>query len=196
MEVHTSRPRMTPGRAAILKVIDTYRELSYGLSRIEVQKLAYFLQVAGEDLKLTFVEHQFGPYSEELRHALNRMEGHFIVGLGDGVVDSEVEPTPDALAEAELFVAKEESALLNRVERVKRLIEGFESPYGMELLATVHWVATRGSNVNSSDSAQAAVYSWNERKRSLMQPAHIRAAWDRLTQEGWLQRDRVTADAA
>ncbi len=57
MEVRTKRPRMTPGRAAILKVLDTYRALNYGLSKIEVQKLAYFLQEAGEPLTLPFVKH-------------------------------------------------------------------------------------------------------------------------------------------
>lgn len=97
MEVHTSRPKMTAGRAAILKAIETYCELGYGLSRIEVQKLAYFLQAAGEDLKLAFVEDKFGPYSDTLRHALNRMEGHFIAGVGDGVAESEIEPKPGRL---------------------------------------------------------------------------------------------------
>ena len=82
MEVRTQRPAMTRGRAAVLKLLDTYRHLNYGLSKIEVQKLAYFLQEAGEDLKLRFVKHQYGPYSDGLRHALNRMEGHFIHGVG------------------------------------------------------------------------------------------------------------------
>lgn len=68
-----------------MKALDTYRELNYGLSKIEVQKLAYFLQEAGEPLKLPFVKHHYGPYSDTLRHALNTMEGHFIRGLGDGV---------------------------------------------------------------------------------------------------------------
>lgn len=92
MAVSTSRPKMTAGRAAILKVLDTYRSLNYGLSKIEVQKLAYFLQEAGENLKLTFVKHRYGPYADALRHALDRMDGHFIHGLRDGVVESEVEP--------------------------------------------------------------------------------------------------------
>ena len=187
MEVKTGRPRMTAGRAAILKVLDTYRALEYGLSRIEVQKLAYFLQEAGEELKLSFVKHQYGPYSEELRHALNRMEGHFIRGLGDGVVEAEIEPVKDALTEAEKFVkANGHAALERHVERVAQLIEGFQSPYGMELLATVHWVATREPGVHTFDQVLGAVKSWNERKASIMQDAHLRAAWDRLLEQRWL----------
>jgi O-acetyl-ADP-ribose deacetylase (regulator of RNase III) len=186
MEVRTTRPRMTPGRAAILKVLDTYRALDYGLSRIEVQKLAYFLQEAGENLKLTFVKHQYGPYSEELRHALNRMDGHFIRGLGDGVVDAEIEPAEDALKEADQFLAESgHAALAQHVERVARLIDGFQSPYGMELLATVHWTMTR-EKTTSLDETLKAVRSWNSRKAQLMQPSHVQAAWERLTEQGWI----------
>lgn len=187
MVVRTSRPKMTPGRAAILKVLDTYRSMEYGLSRIEVQKLAYFLQEAGEGLKLSFVKNQYGPYSDQLRHALNHMEGHFIRGLGDGVVEAEIEPLEDALAEAEQFVVDSGHATLaQHVERVANLIEGFQSPYGMELLATVHWVATREPNVHSLDQAISAVHAWNERKAKIMQPTHVRAAWSRLEAQGWL----------
>lgn len=187
MEVRTSRPRMTAGRAAILKILDTYRALEYGLSRIEVQKLAYFLQEAGEDLKLSFVKNQYGPYSEQLKHALNRMEGHFIRGLGDGVVEPEIEPVPEAMKEADKFLSENEHALLAKhVERVGELIDGFQSPYGMELLATVHWVATRESNARTIEQIIKAVHAWNERKANIMYPEHIRIAWSRLVENGWL----------
>jgi hypothetical protein len=181
---------MTPGRAAIVKVLDTYRELNYGLSKIEVQKLAYFLQEAGEPLKLPFVKHHYGPYSETLRHALNTMEGHFIRGLGDGVVEAEIEPTEEALAEAEAFIAEQDHAeLAGHVERVGRLIDGYQSSYGMELLASVHWVAVHEHGVHSLGDAVAAVHGWNDRKKTLMTPQHIASAWHRLEQEGWLTGD-------
>jgi O-acetyl-ADP-ribose deacetylase (regulator of RNase III) len=189
MEVKTSRPRMTPGRAAIVKLLETYRELDYGLSRIEVQKLAYFLQAAGEDLKLNFSANQYGPYSEELRHVLNRMEGHFIRGLGDGVVDAEIEPIEEAMVEASEFIKTNGNDwLFQRVGRVEELIQGFQSPYGMELLGTVHWVASNDDAVSTVDDAIRAVRSWSDRKALLMQPAHIRVAWERLSSLGWLPK--------
>lgn len=196
MEVRTTRPRMTAGRAAILKLIETYRELNYGLSKIEVQKLAYFLQSAGEDLKLHFAKHHFGPYSDELRHALNRMEGHFIVGMGDGTIESEIEPVSSALAEAEAFVAEHsDSELEARIERVRKVIEGFQSPYGMELLASVHWVTAHEPGVDSLGEAVAAVHEWNARKQKLLEPAHIEAAWQRLRTEGWIPHDQTVQTA-
>lgn len=187
MEVKTSKPKMTQGRAAILKVIDTYREVGYGLSKIEVQKLAYFLQNAGEDLKLNFVKHHYGPYSDELRHALNRMEGHYIVGLGDGVVESEIEPVAEALAEADAFISDTGlEQTLHRTERVAELIDGFQSSYGMELLATVHWVAKNETRLQTKESATEAIHAWNSRKKQLMSPQHIGIAWDRLKQFEWI----------
>lgn len=184
--VKTERPRMTPGRAAILKVLETYRTLNYGLSKIEVQKLAYFLQNAGENLRLNFMKNQYGPYADQLRHALDRMDGHFIRGVGDGVVESEIEPIPEALVEADQFIISQENPkLVEHVNRVRELIEGFQSPYGMELLSTVHWVAIY-ENAQTVEQATESIHNWNERKRNIMNSEHIKIAWERLETEGWL----------
>ncbi len=192
MEVRTEKPRMTLARAAIVAALEVYRDLGYGLSRIEVQKLVYFLQEAGVPFrKVEFTRDQYGPYSDALRHALENMEGHFIRGLGDGVVDAEIEPTPFALVEANAFLSAngEGSQLARSVERVAALIEGFQSPYGMELLATVHWTATRLPKSNSISEALAAVRQWSPRKALLMQPEHVAAAWQRLAEQGWIARE-------
>ncbi|MCQ8104204.1 macro domain-containing protein [Methylomonas sp. SURF-2] len=187
MQVNSARPKMTPGRAAILKVLETYRELNYGLSKIEVQKLAYFLQEAGENLRLQFVKHHYGPYADALRHALDRMDGHFIHGLGDGVVEAEIAPDQEALQEAERFIHQsQQRTLLEHIAKVDELIQGFQSPYGMELLSTVHWVATR-EQAESPESALELIQVWNSRKRHLMKPAHIEAAWQQLTELGWIK---------
>lgn len=186
MVVNTKRPRMTPGRAAILKVLDTYRELNYGLTKIEVQKLAYFLQEAGENLSLQFVKHQYGPYADKLRHVLDKMDGHFIHGVGDGVVESEIAPDNKALEEAEMFInSMEHHDLHAHVSKVANLIEGFQSPFGMELLATVHWVATN-EQADTLEKAVQAVKAWNERKNQLMKKEHIEIAWDRLVELCWI----------
>jgi len=187
MEVRTPRPNMTRGRAAVLKLLETYQSLNSGVSRLEVQKLAYFLQEAGEDLNLMFEKNEYGPYSDALRHVLNRMEGHFIRGVGDGVVESEIEPCADALSEAQDFFEREgDEALEGQVRRIATLIDGFQSPYGMELLATVHWVATYDAGSNPI-AASEAIAEWSPRKRRLMQPEHVAAAWERLSRHGWIR---------
>lgn len=187
LEIRTLRPRMTHGRAAVLKVIETYRSLNYGLSKIEVQKLAYFLQLAGESLNLQFEKQTYGPYADTLRHVLDRMDGHFVRGVGDGVVESEIEPVQEALDEANEFIASNNNCpeLVERVNRVKELIVGFQTTYGMELLSTVHWVSKQ-EDANSVEDAFDKVQSWNKRKRDLMKFEHVQVAWQQLEDQGWL----------
>lgn len=191
LEVNTATPKMTPGRAAILALLETYQARDYGLSKIEVQKLAYFLQEAGENLQLNFVKHKFGPYADNLRHALDRMDGHYIHGVGDGVVESEITPDKNALIEAKRYLTESSPQILERVEQVAELIEGYQSPFGMELLASVHWVATR-ENAASANEALEKVQAWNPRKKQLMKQAHVAAAWQHLASLGWFSQNKTT----
>lgn len=183
------RPKMTASRAALLALMGRYNatEYDYRLSLVEVQKLAYFLQEAGEQLRLEYKAHFYGPYADNLRKALRNVEGHFIRGLGDGKNSPEtaLEILPGVLKEVEsLLEAQPETRA--RLERVGRLIEGFETPFGMELLGTVHWVMTHSSKPKALDQVVEGVQSWSARKRSQMKPGHIEAARKRLTDEGWV----------
>ncbi|MCL1114429.1 MULTISPECIES: type II toxin-antitoxin system antitoxin DNA ADP-ribosyl glycohydrolase DarG [Shewanella] len=182
---NTSKPKMTPGRAAILALLETYKSVNYGLSKIEVQKLAYFLQVAGQDLKLTFVKHHYGPYADALRHALERMDGHYIQGVGDGVVEAEITPVEEALIEAKLFLDKADSTINSQIQSVADLIDGYQSPYGVELLSTVHWLA-KNEGANTPEQAFNLIQHWNDRKKQLMTRQHVESAWTRLKQLSWI----------
>ena len=183
---NTKRPKMTEGRAALLLLLDGYREVGYGLSRIETQKLVYFLQEIGFNLNLDFVKYEYGPYADNLRHVLERIDGHFIKGVGDGVVASEIKPIPEALEEAKLFVKNNSPEMFNYIDSVKDLISGYESLYGLELLSTVHWVV-KHEQVTSWQEAVTHVHSWNRRKQA-MQPMHIETAWNRLKLSNLLTR--------
>jgi O-acetyl-ADP-ribose deacetylase (regulator of RNase III) len=182
----TAEPRMTPVRAAIIEVLSIYREMEYPLTNIEVQKLAYFLEQAGQPLKLEFVKHSYGPYSDKLRHVLKAMDGHYISGVGDFSEGSEITVMPGALAEADEFIQTSGDEELKRhLSRIRQLIEGFETPYGMELLATVHWVGLHQGDVKAVDDAVKAVHAWNERKRAILGKDHIEMAWNRLSDQNW-----------
>jgi hypothetical protein len=187
MENRTKKPNMTPARAAIVEIISIYHEMQYALSRIEAQKLIYFLEEAGQPLKLGFEKNQYGPYSDKLRHVLKAMDGHYIRGVGDHDGEAEIVVIPEALSEAERFLqADGDDEVRDRVERVAKLIEGFETPYGMELLATVHWVTHREPHARDINEAVAAVHGWNERKRAILSKEHIALAWRKLNDTGWL----------
>ena len=191
MQNRTSRPKMTPGRATLVGLMDRYcvPGYNYRLSLLEVHKLAYFMQEAGEPLKLEFEKGPYGPYADALRHVLNRIEGHFTLGFGEGRnrPDTPLKLLPQAAAEAREFLA-DKPEVATRFERVTALIEGFETSYGMELLSSVHWVAKREdpSAREQFAAAVSAVHAWSERKRGLMKADHIQAAWTRLKEQNWI----------
>ncbi len=187
MPVHTAKPAMTRARAIFIRLLDLYRLMDYRLSLLEVQKLTYFMQEAGEPLRLRFVKAPYGPYADNLNHALQRIEGHYIRGYGDRSHSAQLRLLPPASNEAQDFL--EGSAdVEDRLRRVADLIEGFETPYGMELLASVHWVACHEDRRAAEDPSVAVdgVQAWSKRKRERFLPPHIRTAWDRLHGQGWL----------
>jgi uncharacterized protein YwgA len=186
MVVNSTKPKMTPGRAAIIKVLSIYKEMDYTLQNIEIQKLAYFLEEAGRELSLAFVKHNYGPYSDKIRHVLNAMDQHYVSGVGDQTTDGEIQLLPNAVPEANRYLAESgDDELEQQIDQVARLIEGFETPYGMELLATVHWVATHEHAACLSDAVDA-IRDWNARKRAVLQEPHIKVAWNRLRDLGWI----------
>jgi len=183
------KPKMTPARAALLTLMERYLRTGYGyrLSLLEVQKLAYFLQSAGEPLRLNYEQGQYGPYADNLRQVLKHMEGHYTQGVGDGKNSptTPLEILPNALSEAEALVGRDDG-LQYRLERVAQLIEGFETPFGMELLATAHWVMKLAPDVSNVREIIANVHRWNDRKRLTMKDGHIQAAWLRLRSQSWV----------
>lgn len=183
----TSVPRMTPGRAALVLMMSRYLGglMDPSVSLLEVHKLMYFLQRAGEPLKLRYVQATYGPYAENLRHVLRDIEGHLISGYADGgdVPDKQLAIVPGATKEAEAFLSAHHDTL-ERFGRVARLVDGFESSFGMELLATVHWVMTE-QGARDGHAIERATYAWGSRKRQFSS-AQIELAADRLRAGGWI----------
>jgi uncharacterized protein YfkK (UPF0435 family) len=71
-----------------------------------------------------------------------------------------------------------------RFDRVGKLVEGFETPFGLELLSTVHWVVNRES-ATSPEEAIAKVYDWNDSKKRFS-PRQIEIAYEHLSKRGWI----------
>ncbi|MER9868765.1 macro domain-containing protein [Mesorhizobium sp. M0136] len=185
----TSRevPSMTPGRAALVALMHRYLGglMDPFVTLLEVHKLMYFMQEAGEPLNLRYVKGPYGPYAENLRHVLRSVEGHLVSGYADGgdAPDKQLELVPGATKDAEAFLASSQDTV-SRFERVGKLVEGFETPFGLELLTTVHWVATH-EQAKDAEEAVAKVYSWSDRKRRFS-PRQVGIAFHTLNSKGWL----------
>lgn len=142
-------------------LLKLYGQSGYRASYIEVQKLAYLLKVAGElgFQGLTYRRSNYGPYAYNLSHVLERTKGD------DDYGQSSDRP----------------------FDRVSQLIEGFETPYGLEMLATLHWVAQEYPQA-AVDCVVAIerVQEWSDRKKNLFKPQHLTMAWNHLKDQGWL----------
>lgn len=190
MPNRTERPKMTIGQAALIALMDRYLKglLDPFVSLLEIHKLMYFLQAAGQPLRLQYEAKEFGPYAKNLRQVLIRLESHYTQGYGDGK-DSPaktIELLPGAVDQASAFL-KEDEVIQQRMERVTELIEGYEDPVGLELLSSVHWVMQHNPEARlTAVEAAAAVHKWNARKRQTLKTEHLTRAWNHLVDKGWM----------
>jgi O-acetyl-ADP-ribose deacetylase (regulator of RNase III) len=182
-------PAMTPGRAALVGLMDRYLAglLDPSVSLLEVHKLMYFMQEAGEPLRLRLAKGPYGPYAENLRHVLGEIEGYYVAGYGAGGDNPEkaLELVPGAIDDARAALAQRPETQ-KRFRRVAELVEGFESPFGLELLATVHWVIAREGAMSEAEVV-SRTYDWAERKRQFSRQ-QILLARRVLAERGWLSQ--------
>lgn len=159
--------KMKIGSASLVLLIKRYLDglLDPFVSLIEIQKLMYFLQEAGEPLKLNFIKYHYGPYATNLRFVLQRMDGQFVCGYRDGgdYPDKEISLMPGADIEARLFMDGHPDTR-EKMDRVFRLVEGFETPDGMELLASVHWACVH-EHIQEEGKVVDYIHNWTSRKR-------------------------------
>ena len=185
MPVATKEPHMTVARALLIKLMQQYGNNAYRLTLLEIQKLSYFLQESGQILKLKYVKHTYGPYAHNLNKVLEVLEGHYIRGYGDTQKpDVEIGLMHGAIQKADAFL-QDYPEETRRLQEMADLVDGFETPYGMELLASVHWIMAHDKTAADADEAIRQVHQWNERKRQLFKAEHIRIAWNRLHAVKW-----------
>ncbi|WBB77260.1 macro domain-containing protein [Micromonospora sp. WMMD882] len=195
MPVATEKPPMTPGRAVLIRAIERYLDRAEaveprgGVTTLEIQKIAYFLQILGEPLRLSFTRGRYGPYADSLNHVLDLLEGHYLVGFGDRSAKTDelrpihlIEGATDAVS-AWLDAHGTSS---HTTDRLVELVDGFAAPYSMELLATVHFAAEVPPTTNELDELITRVQGWSGRKSRLFTPDHIKAAHRRLSSAGLL----------
>jgi O-acetyl-ADP-ribose deacetylase (regulator of RNase III)/uncharacterized protein YwgA len=185
-EENKRAPKMTFARAVLLKILGEFEDyFGGGFTRITLQKIVYFLQSLGLDYGISFSRNEFGPYSDELRDIFMKMEQqHFITGFSseDRITTVEAE----AYKQAKDFLASnrgEEAETI--VRKLSLLTEGYESPMGMELLSSVHYL-NETERLSSVDKIVGALSAWSNRKGMDFDARTVGLAFDRLHQDGLL----------
>jgi hypothetical protein len=137
---------------------------------LEVQKLGWFLErsihlLGIEDpLKLQFKADKYGPFSDRLRHMLNALDGTYLhcdKRLSDAGPSDTIWFDEKRRSYVDLFLQQDESHSLNNVlDLTAKRIDGFESPLGMELLATVDWLIEREHREPTVAGIRAGLREW------------------------------------
>jgi O-acetyl-ADP-ribose deacetylase (regulator of RNase III) len=180
-------PKMTVGRASLVVLMHQYLTglMDPFVTLLEIHKLMYFMQAAGHPLNLRYNKAPYGPFADNLTHVLRAIEGHFISGYTDGgdAPNKRLELVSGAVPSAQA-VLRENAAAHSCFRRVADLVQGFETPFGLELLSTVHWLAVH-ENLTNLDELTTQTYAWNEWKKQFSQ-RQIRLAANRLTAQNWI----------
>lgn len=185
-EYNGAPQKMTFERAIMIKAVGEFEKYFGGhLTRISLQKVVYFLQAMGVKYNLAFSRNAHGPYSEKLHNAFKLMESaNYIEGYTSDA--REVSIPSGAFAKADSFLSQSDpKEHQKKIERLGLLIEGYESPYGMELLSSVHYLAF-SEGKQSPDAVVKAFHEWNEHKNNEYTPEAIKTAYSRLTEDGFI----------
>lgn len=154
-------------------------------TRLTAQKLVYFMQVLGSDFGLTYSKTKFGPYSERLHGIFKVMEKKQYISGYEGD-DHKVIVGPSTFAASDDFLKSNGVDISPLVQKLSLLVEGFESPYGMELLSSVHYLAiTEG--ITTQPEMYETLVSLNDDKRESFPQTAVTTAFDRLIEDECLE---------
>ena len=106
-------------------------------------------------------------YAQDLRHVLHAIEGHFVSGYTDGsdAPGRQLRLVPGTLEEARAFRGDKVDTQ-ERFESVSDRADGFESPFGLELLSTFHWTAENEAATHDLDEIQPGTYRYGTSSRT------------------------------
>lgn len=165
------RVKLTPARAMLLSVLYELVRNGEFVSEFSAEKVAYFLQRFGaqEAFKLNFEPNFFGPYSGKVRHVLFYLNGSYIMGYSakDKKPFEELSLLMDAEDDVNAYLGKPENERYKTiVEQTKAFLNGYYSPFGLELLSTIDFIKT-DKNIDNQESIMKELTSWSNRKRTM-----------------------------
>lgn len=182
-EAATKLVKLTPPRAMMLSLLYHYRHLGEYASEFAAEKLMYFLQRVGEpQLRLNFQKHFYGPYSGRVRHVLYALNGQFLNGISlkNNRPFDPIELNLDRMGEVSRFIAEQTNAdQRKRLEILLELLDGFQSPAGLELLASLDFLILEHKSLEP-ELLSNALKKWSGRKRKLFTNHQIMVALKRL----------------
>lgn len=176
---------LTVARATMMVAFGQLEKYFGGyLTRLVAQKLVYFMQILGSDFGLKYEKGSFGPYSEKLHKSFNAMEKKGYISGYNGE-ERQVVVTPATFAASDDFLKVHGIDVSPLIQRLSLLVDSYESPYGMELLSSVHFLAvTQG--ITTQPEMSEALEAWNDHKRENFPRTAVTSTLARLAEDGFL----------
>lgn len=191
--------KLTASRALIAELVRRYWVLGMECSLLEIQKLAWFLerviekQDINNPLKLEFKSSNYGPYADKLRHVLEALDGSYLKSdkrISDSTPLDVIWFDDKKKDRVHAYLHSEAKEFLPALELTSEIIDGFESPFGMELLSTVDWLMTKEGCEPTVEAIEEGIrhwpagQRWASRKVKLFDQRAIGIALGRLQQVG------------
>jgi len=189
---------LTPARAKIAEMVRRYGVLGLECSILEVQKLAWVLTRVlakldiTDPLQLEFQADHYGPYAPKFGHLLNALDGSYLhceKRIADASPLDTMYFDPRRQMQLSNYLKSAEAAPSTGViKAADELIDGFQSPLGMEALATVDWLLSSRCVATELGAVRTALGEWpsgpdaSKRKAQVFTDKLLQAAIDRL---GW-----------
>jgi len=188
--------KLTPARALVAEAVRRYWVLGIECTLLETQKLAWFLErfivrmELENPLDLRFEANRYGPFAHRLTKLLEGLDGSYLhcdKRLADAERFDTVWFDENKRERLDLYLKSEEARKwLPALEATDELIDGFQSPLGMEVLATVDWLNDRQGIPLALADMRAALDHWPagtaaaERKQKLFTDRILSLAIERL----------------
>jgi O-acetyl-ADP-ribose deacetylase (regulator of RNase III)/uncharacterized protein YwgA len=171
--------KLTPARASLLYCLFAFESFGEYSSLFAANKLAYFLQRMGQNLKLDFKAHHYGPYALGVEKVLYYLNGTYIKGLEQGEAKP-FEPLKlnyekwDTVTE---FIKSMEADDKDRLNQLLLFLKNFTSELSLEILSTVDFILKQHPN-HSVEEIEKAI--WTDRKKKLFKKESIERAFTHL----------------
>lgn len=177
--------KLTDARALILYVM-FYYELCGGeySSLFVANKIAFFFKRLKEPsfARLKFTKDFFGPYSVGVDHLIKNLNGKYLRGMEqmNAKPFERLELDYSRKNEVSLYIKTQLKAdQLDRLKRLLKLIDGYQSALSLEILASVDFIRSEHLYINEADTIKQ-MKEWNDRKKNLCLEKYISKAYRHL----------------
>lgn len=178
----TKKVRLTPARALLLYGLFAFESMGEDSSLFAANKIAWFLQRQGQDMRLQFKPHHYGPYAIGVEKVLYHLNGVYLKGMEQGQIKPfeslklNYEKWEEVKQYAEEQLGEPEQ---KRLKGLLHFLNGYTSELSLEILATVDFILTQHPDYEVTDIMEA-IRSWNMRKQELFRQEFVEKAYHHI----------------